>query len=237
MTALAIPPPSARRSCVVNETILVSGRTGIHVQGVGARVLLTQTLLIAGEDAIRLTFETNPPRASPPGTSRPFAWKTNVQCLFDHATVAGRGSVVHVADDPRAAAPEEPAVVQTHDCAFLNLFRRRAGVVSLPSQAGLVLYDGEGLSRGLLVWQSDNDAFDRRLWFAAATADKPPPEKRQEHTTWVEWWGTPALRHAQLYLATAHTLDAESWPLERLVGAKVPGADLEKLGVTTKPKK
>src|SRR5262249_15616015 len=99
-------------SCAANETVLLSAREGIRIQGIGARLLLTQTLLIAGSDAARLTLD--------PG----FAGKANVQCLLDRATVAASGSVVHVSDVKSAAPPAEPVVVQTHGCAFFNLFGR-----------------------------------------------------------------------------------------------------------------
>jgi serine/threonine protein kinase len=213
------------RSCAVNETILMSARDGIRVQGVGARVLLTQTLLIAGDDALRLTLA--------PG----FTDRANVQCLLDHATVAAQGSVVHVADVAAAEPPAEPVVVQTHDCVFLNLFLRRGAGIGLSSKASLVHYDGEVLARGLLVWQSDDDAFDRRLWFGAVSAEKTLPEKREDHTSWLALWGTPAFRHAQLDLYVPTTLLTDRWALERLIGLKVSGVNLEKIGLKPKPMK
>ncbi|MGH6681150.1 MAG: hypothetical protein ACREDL_19980, partial [Bradyrhizobium sp.] len=74
------------RSLIANESILISARQGIAVQGIGARVQLMQTLLIAGGEAIRLTLD--------PG----FRGKANVQCLFDRATVAARSAVLHLSD-------------------------------------------------------------------------------------------------------------------------------------------
>src|SRR5262249_39808225 len=187
---------------------------GIHVQGIGARVLLSQTLLVAGGDAVQLALD--------PG----FTGKANVQCSFDHATVAARGSVLHVPDVQLADPPAEPVVVQTHHCAFLNPFLTRG------SRPGLVLYDGVAMAQGLLIWQSDTDAFDRRLWFASAPASGPLPDKPEDRAAWVALWGTPAIRHPTLDLSVFRTLDADRWPLDKFAGLKIPGANLERLGLS-----
>ncbi len=155
-------------------------------------MLLTQTLLIAGDDALRLTLD--------PG----FTGKANVQCLFDHATVAARGCVLHLPEVKQTEPPAEPIILQTHDCAFLNLF------IGRKDRAGLVRYEDDALARGLLVWQSDNDAFDRRLWYAAAPAAGPLPDKVEDHASWVALWGTPGLRHAQLNRRVFTILDTEA---------------------------
>jgi hypothetical protein len=207
------------RSCAVNESVLVSARGGIHIQGIGARLLLAQTLLIAGNNAVHLALD--------PG----FTGRANVQCVLDHATVAARGSVLHLPDVKQTGPPIEPVVVQSRDCAFLNPFIAR-GI-----RPGLVRYDGEALARGLLLWQGDRDVFDRRLWFGAAPAAGPLPEKWEDHASWVALWGTPALRRAVLDLNLLRSFEGERWLPERLLGVRIPaGADLDKIGVKP-PKK
>jgi serine/threonine-protein kinase len=205
-------------SCLVNESVLVSAHDGIAVLGSGGRVLLTQTLLIAGDDALRLSLD--------PG----FTGKANVQCLFDHATLAARGSVLRLEDVKHAGPPFEPAIVQTRDCGFVNLFGRA-------SRPSLLRYDGEALAHGLLVWQSERDSFDRRLWFAAAPAAGPLPAKAEEQASWSGLLGSPELVHAKLdqSVPVRHLLDRDRWTLERLAGWKAPGADLEKLDLARKP--
>jgi serine/threonine-protein kinase len=205
--------PERSRACAVNESVLLSAHEGVRVQGIGARVLLSQSLVVAGGDAVQLALD--------PG----FTGRANVQCSFDHATVAARGSVLHVPDVSSASPPAEPVVVQTHNCAFLNPFVTRG------SRPGLVLYDGAALARGLLIWQSDSDAFDRRLWFASAPATGPLPDKPEDHASWPALWGMPALRHPTLDLFVLRTLDAERWPLDKFAGLKIPGANLERLGL------
>jgi hypothetical protein len=206
------------RTCAANECVLLSAYDGVRIQGIGARLLLTQTLLIAANDALRLTLD--------PG----YTGRANVQCLLDHTTIAGRVSAIHIPDVKPAGPPTEPVVVQTRNCAFLNLFGRT-------SRPSFVLYDGEALAHGLLVWQGEADAFDRRLWFGAASGAAPLPDKPEDHASWVGLWGSPALVRTQLSLPLAKTLDADRWTLEGLAGLKIPGADLDKLGIRKSIKK
>jgi serine/threonine-protein kinase len=217
------------RSCAVNETSLVSARDAIQVQGAGARVLLTQTLLIAGENGIRLALD--PAKASSSSSVQTtFGYKANVQYLLDHATVSAREAVVFVPDfrSPRPLA--EPVIVQTHHCSFLNLFGRTV-------RTSLMRYESEALARGYVLWQSDRDAFDRRIWFAATPASGALPDRPEERSSWLALWGTPALRRPVLDLNLFRTLDADRWSIDRLIGLKVPGADLERLGIGAKPMK
>jgi serine/threonine protein kinase len=205
------------RSCVVNESILVSAHDAIAIQGIGARLLLAQSLLIAGDDAIRLTLDS-------------FAGKANVQCLLDHATVSARGAVLHLPDVAQTGPPAEPVIVQSHDCGFVNLFAGRTS-----PRPSWVRYEGEALAHGLVVWQSENDAFDRRLWFGAVCTGLALPEKPEDHATWTALWGAPGLRRAQLDLQVYRYLVGERWSLERLAGWKAPGANLERIGLSRKP--
>jgi len=217
------------RSCVVNESILASARDAIAVEGIGARLLLAQTLLIAGEDAIHLTLP--PTLPSPAGGEERVGstGKANVQYLFDHATVSARGAVLYLPDVKQIGPPIEPVIVQSHDCGFVNLF---AGRIHRPS---LVRYEGEALAHGLLIWQSYNDAFDRRLWFGAVCAANPLPDKPEDHAAWLALWGAPGLRRAQLDLMQIRTLDGDRWSLDqRLAGWRIPGANLDKLGLSRK---
>jgi hypothetical protein len=222
------------RSCVVSECALASARDGISIKGIGARVLIAQSLLIAGDDAIRLTFDPDFTQIASgsggTGVSQ-FAAKVNVQCLLDHATISARGAVLHLPEVKQSGPLEEPVVVQSHDCGFVNLF---VGRTPRPS---LVKYEGDALAHGLLIWQSENDAFDRRVWFGAVCKDKPLPDKPDDRASWMALWGSPGLRRAQLDLLVYRTLDGDRWSLDqRLVGWKAPGANLERLGLSRKPK-
>lgn len=215
------------RSCLVNECVLQSARDGIVVEGVGARVLLKQTLSIVGSDALHLKLD---PDFTRQAKGQPFSGKANVQCVLDRATVSAGGAVLHLADVQQTDALAEPVILHSHDCGFVNLFGR----IPRPS---LVLYDGEALAHGLLLWQSENDTFDRRLWFAAACATTPLPKNADERASWIGLWGSPTFRQPKLDVLVpgGRLLDADRWSLERLIGWKAPGANLENLRLPEKP--
>jgi serine/threonine-protein kinase len=217
------------RTCAVHESVIVSGRTGVSVHGVGTRLVMRNSVLVAGTDALEFDL----------GSS--FQGRANLQCLLEHTTVAAKRAVVHLADSPSANLPAEPLIVQTRECALLNPF---AGA---PNPAGLLLYDGDALAHGLLVWQSDGDAFDKRLHFGAASMSQALPDKAEGHTVWSRLWGTAGIRRPVLDLALTQKFDNDRWQLERLAipvprpspgtpPKRPPGADLTQLGILKKPK-
>ena len=89
----------------------------------------------------------------------------------------------------------------------------------------------------LLVWQSEGDAYDRRLYFGAAPASAPPA-KPDPAEAWGRLWGTPGVRDPRR-LDLTRTLDGPRWPLERLALPRgvTQGADLDKLGLLKKAAK
>ncbi len=222
------------RSSVVNESVLVSAHDVLALNGIGARVLLMQSLLIAGEDAIHLTLDPDFSQKANSSTRNgvtPIIGKANLQLRLDHTTVSARAAVLHLPDVKEAGPLAEPVIMQSQDCGFVDLF---SGRTHRPS---LVRYEGEALAHGLLIWQSENDAFDRQLRFAAVCSNKPLPDKPEDHASWIALWGSPGLRCAHLDLAVYRSLDAERWYLERHLGGwKAPGANLDRLGLSRKPK-
>jgi serine/threonine protein kinase len=212
-------------SCLVNESVLLSARDAVAVTGIGARVLLKQTLVIVSGDALHLTLDPDFTRSA---DGRAFAGKANLQCILDRATLSAAGSMLYLPDVRQAGPPAEPVILHSHDCGFANLF----GTTPRPS---FIKYEGEALAHGLLLWQSENDAFDRRLWYAAISATPPLPKNPQPRASWVSLWGSPNLRQMKEFTVLApHRLKADRWPLERLIGWKAPGAPLDKLRLPDK---
>jgi hypothetical protein len=206
------PEAEQSRACAVNECVLVSGRAGVRVEGIGARLLLRQSLVAAGGEAVQLV----------PGSA--CRERANVQCLLEHVTVAARQTVVHLGDTSYAGVPREPVVIQSHDSAFLNPFGK-------PNRAGMLLYDGEALSRGLLVWQGEEDVLDRRLYFGAWRAGKPLPDRPEGTTAWTRLWGSYGVRRPVLDLSLTRLIEPGRWQLDRLALPAGRGADLALLGV------
>jgi serine/threonine-protein kinase len=230
-TRLEVPPDSAApgfrsvvllegpadgvSGCSLNECVLVSARTGVLVEGVGARLLVRQSLLAAGAEALDVR----------PGDG--CRGRANVACLLENVTIAAREAVLHLGDAVRAGRVEDPVVVRARRCAFLNPFPGR------PSKAGLLLFDGKALPRGLLAWQDEDNSFDRRLFFAAAPT-RAVPEKAEGYGSWLRLWGTRAVPARRLELRPARVFDRRRWHLERLAVPPGCGADLARLGIGAK---
>src|SRR5262249_38878228 len=115
--------------------------------------------------------------------------------------------------------------VQSRDSAFLNPFAEK------PNRAGLLLYDGEALSRGLLVWQGEGDVYDRRLYFGARGARALLPDKPEDHAVWARLWGSYGVRRPVLDLPLTRLLGPGRWQLDRLALPAGRGADLVLLDI------
>jgi hypothetical protein len=151
-----------------------------------------------------------------------------VQCLLEQVTVAAQQAVLGLRDAPEEGVPDEPALVQTRHCAFLNPFLGKPA-----NPAGLLMVHGQALSRGLLVYLGERDSYDKRLFFSAAV-DRPPATA-EGHAGWSRLWGSGGVRDPRPDLSALRSFDARRWPLERLI-LRDRGANLEMLGVNPKKK-
>lgn len=211
--------PAGVLACVLTSSVLVSGQTGIHIDGIGAKVQLRDSLVAAEGHAVELA----------PGKG--YQGKANLFCTLDQTTVAAREAVLFLVDPEHGGAVQEPIVVQTTRCAFLNPF-------PAPPRAGMLLFaTGQALERGALIWQSEQDVFDSRLGYALAR-QPGGPEKGQEQTEWQQILGSPGLREPQLNAKVAGDFPDRHWSLDKLAlpratsrGEVPAGADLKQLGL------
>jgi serine/threonine-protein kinase len=205
------PRPEKEPACCLNECVLVTDRTGLHVAGTGARVGLRQCVLATGGDAIH--FE---PGATVKG-------KLDVHCLLEQTTIAGQRSAVRLGDAPLLDARVEPIVLECRASAFLNPFTSTA---TLPS---LLALDGAGVTRGMLIWQGSGNLFDKRLNY-----DGVP--KTDAAAAWARQWGSVWAGRQTLDAPLTATLDLARPELDRLAlpQRSPPGADFERLGVWKK---
>jgi hypothetical protein len=211
------------RACIIHESVLSSGRTGIRLHGVGSRLLLRQSALVTGSDALRVD----------PGPT--FTGRANIQCTLDQTTVAAKQAVLHLGDVLSRETVVDPVVVQSQNCAFLNPFAEPA------TRPGLLQYEGEALSRGLLIWQGEGDFLDKRLAYGVAPASVPGPEAKNWQLQWTLLWGTVGVRKPAGEMLTSRGFDGNKWVLERLAISwplatmrTKPGAELSLLGVDKK---
>jgi serine/threonine-protein kinase len=213
--------PERARTCAINESILVSGRDGVLLQGGGIRLLIRHSLVVAGSTALR---------ASPGAAGR---GKVNVNCVLENVTFAAALAVLRLGDVPEGGPrtgrkfepPQEPMIVKTQDCAFLNPFFARS------NKAGLLIYEGSALARGLLVWHSEGDTFDRRLHFSPWPVGKAPSAKVEKASEWARIWGSHCVRKTRPELVVLRTFAARRWELTFLILPPGRGADLAQLGI------
>jgi serine/threonine-protein kinase len=221
--------PEKGHAFTANESVLLSGKAGIHLGGSGAGAGLRGCVLLCGGDAVQL----EPGRSAQP--------RLGIQCLLEQTTVAAKEAVLRLGDAPGVEVPAEPAVMQTKSCALLNPF---VGGKDQPARAGLLRYEGDALARGVLVWRSEGDVFDKRLQYAAAPLAGSLPDKAEPHALWTRLWGTPGDVQAFLDLPPSRPFDGVTPQFDRLVlppwtrfMGHPPGADLTRLGLLKKPKK
>jgi hypothetical protein len=203
--------PDRAHACSVNESVILSSKAGVVLEGIGQRLLVRQSVVVAGTDAVVIR----------PGEA--CQGRANAQCTLDHATVAARSAMLRLGDPPNAAAVviSDPVVVQTRDCAFLSPFPN--------AKAGLLACEGAALSRGLLLWQSEHDAVDARVWYAVKRAEDKEPEKREVAGPWRRLWGS-GIRSPRPDLVALQGFGAR-WDLDRLAVRQPdpPGADVRAL--------
>jgi serine/threonine-protein kinase len=200
--------------CSLNECVLISGKSDLHLVGTGARLRLRHCVVVAADDGIHL---------DPSTAARA---RLDVHCLLEHSTVAARHGAVRLSDAPQIQGSVEPIVLTARFSAFLNPF------TGSPA-AGTPLAAANGaLARGLLLWQGVGNAFDKRLGRGDGGA------------AWSKLWGRAWELRQALDVPLQETVDLDKPALERLAlpqGAvkpppgeanrPQPGADFQLLGL------
>jgi serine/threonine-protein kinase len=211
--------------CVLVDSVLISARTLLRVANPGARLRMENCLLLANGDALEVD----------PGTTD---WpRLEVQGTLRRNTIAVNRAVIHLKDAPRVRTPAEPILIQAKANIFMDPFTGPA------SQAGVLLYEGDALNRGLLVWQGQGNLYDKRFLFYALAEGAALPEKPQPYTSWAGLWGTTGDTQSVADVGLPHPFVLAKPPqLGQLVlppgfQKPGPGADLGRLGLVKKAKK
>ena len=116
--------------CAIDECVLTSPRAGLSVAGVGARLRLERSLVVAGTDA----FDFDPGRG-------PYQ-RLRLSCILERVLVAARRSVVHLGAVVVQAPPTDPLLVQSQHCASSTRSERRPAcccLKTLPCSRGAAL--------------------------------------------------------------------------------------------------
>jgi serine/threonine-protein kinase len=226
-SATAKQPPC----CTVNESVLLSGQSVVEVRGRGARVRLEQSVVVAMGDVLHLV----------PGSGLPKGGRLNVHVRLQQNTLALHSALIHLEDALGLSVPGEPIMVQARGNAFLDPFQET------PRQSSLLRYEGQALARGLLLWQGQENAFDKRLHRYLQGGDKTPPDS-QPFQLWSDLWGPQGELNPFAWdkLQPLKTFSQDDPKLERLElrparrlspAETLPGANLVRLGILKKTSK
>jgi hypothetical protein len=233
------------RECVCVDSVLASGKCCVYSLGVGVRVRLHNSVVIAAGNA----FHLDP--GPPPEQWQMLAWllpawcdafgkelelphrnRLSSQLILEHNTVAFRGALLRLSDAPDITeAPAEPYHVRAQANVFWDPFQGDT------RGASLLAFEGQALPRGLLVWQGDGNVYDRGLHHQIAPIDRTTPA--QPHSAWTRCWGKAGDADALMVdlPAAERKLDVDFPKLEHLLlpaalraklKGPLPGSDLIK---------
>ena len=214
------------RQCVINESVLVSENAVLLLHGIGTRLLVKQSVLIAGGAALQVEVGTG------------FKGRANVKAVLSSSSIASRQCVLQV-EDAALEPTMEPIVLQSMQCAFQAPFRN--------ANPGVIRYSGDALAHGLFVWQSDADLFDKRFQFGCLPVNLEPPKPPAEwQAAWLNLFGTYAATRMRTEMLMRQIDATKGWSVRQLQlpglwspdnNPPVYGADLIGRGFVKKPKR
>jgi serine/threonine-protein kinase len=164
------PIPVAR----LTDCLMLTGGTAINAElGLGV-ISLNNCAIASGSDAIAL---------HPAKVAR---FRFAVDLWLNRCTVIADRAILRLGpwrgSEP---GPNRPWLVSSHDCAFLDPFDRG----QTPRQTVVLRDDPNGLSRGALVWQSSNDAYEVGHFIVMTDGPLPGVNKPDIQREWVAFWG------------------------------------------------
>ncbi len=176
--------PRVVRTCQIGESLLLSNRDGIHLNGIGLRVQIQQSLIAvggSGSEAMRKGQGGGNALVLEPGQE--FKGQANTQLCLSRTTLGSRRACLKLLQPADQAVPTDQAILQTTECAFLTPFSE--------GKPGVLLGQGTALAQGIVTWQSSGDLLDPRLLYLVAS-DKAIPDKPQAPELWNTVWRYPS---------------------------------------------
>jgi serine/threonine-protein kinase len=161
-------------SATFRRSVLLTGGTAIAARLGRGLVALEGCAVAAGRAAFRL---------EPAEGVSPSRFATDLS--LERCTVVAERDVVRLGPWAGAAAPDRPWLVVTTRCAFLDPFDRGGA----PPTVALLRADEAALARGVLAWQSHDDAFDLGSVFAVGEEDPAAVSFREAARSWAAFWG------------------------------------------------
>jgi hypothetical protein len=209
----------------INESILVGGKQLIDVDGGAAHIRVRQSVLVATGDGLGID------------ASSTYLGNLDLQCQFDSSTLAFGKALASFRWNGQGVALAKPFVVHCSQNVFLDPFLMQ------PKQSTLLSTDGGTLAKGLLRWQGDGNAYDKRCGPLLTVSGEKLCATVDE---WERFW-TPGTPQRSLVLDLPDNKRYDLNPLEPeldhltlpttlrpLAGESLPGAELGSLGIFRK---
>ena len=102
----------------------------------------------------------------------------------------------------------------------------------------MLLWEGDALARGLLLWKGEREGYDPRLHFAGSA--QSITETKEGYASWKNLWGSSGVRMPRDLTARelGALFETRRWVFDRLIlkGTNPPGANIDRLGLVTKRK-
>ena len=195
---------SDRPTLSITDTVLITGGAAV-VADVGRGILaISNCAISAGSNAIVL-------RPKPVRRDR-----FDADVVLDHCTIAAERDFVTVgAWKGLPPGPDRPWVIFTNRCVFIDAFRKSPA----PPRAVLLRSAAEGLSRGVLAWQSSGDVYDLTHFTAGGAASPPPSARFDIAHGWYRIWGAN-------HIVDARGPKSVRLLVDRLVSGSVAPGDL-----------
>lgn len=177
----------ATDALAINESVLISDKKLIMIQGSTSAMRIKQSLLASGGDGLQV-------KAPPAESSASHHW------LWEESTFAFAGDLIDAGELMPVAASAPALSIQSQGNLFLTPFQDK-------SRASFLLRcRGDWLLEGSMLWRGKNDAFDhKRLAGYVTLADRE--SALATFPQWLNLWG--AIGEQQPLLFDAPTSAAE----------------------------
>jgi serine/threonine protein kinase len=161
-----------RPVCMILESTLITGGSAVRTTLGKGLVVLIQTALAAGTDAIEMV------------PARVARGRFEADLVLDHCTLASEANIIRLGSWPgRDPGPDRPWLITSRSCAFLGSYDRRV------SETVLLRVDEMAMAHGTVFWQGGGDAIEVDA-FTAAGAEPLPGRTRDVGYQWVNFWGS-----------------------------------------------
>lgn len=224
---------------LMQATLLSSAAPLVSLEVPMTALFVDNCVFVTQSDALRVTFGERPPQD----------WFASIEVSKCTFSVAGSAFRVYPFP-PKAPLPAYPVLFAIEENIFTDAIDLKGGRESRSRSGSVLAFESDVLTRGVLAWQGNRNAFDRRLNRLAVPEGKESAKHNFDNSRldWLRIWGK---RHeVQPYVGTINfdgRLRSDKVTLEGLqlhpndpatvmgYDGRQLGADLTLFGLRAKP--